>query len=68
MFHLLLECSIVCWLVGWLVVSTTVTFEGGVGGMEYMGRFVGKRVIATSVFHMNLAAPLSFQKDFLSMI
>lgn len=68
MFHLRLECLVVRWLVGWLVVSSTVTFEDGKGAMEYPGRFVGKRLMATSVFHMNLAAPLSFQRDVLSMI
>lgn len=68
MSHLPLECSVVCWLVGWLVVSSTVTLEGGDGGMEYAGRFVGKRVMATSVFHMKLFAPLSFQRDILSMM
>lgn len=55
-----------CWLAGWLVVSSTVIFGGSDGEMEYLDRF-GKKV-DNDLFHMNLAVPLSFQRDVLSII
>lgn len=54
MFYLHLGCSVVFWLVDWLVVSSTVTCGGSEGGMKYLGRFVEKRLTPTFVFHVNL--------------
>lgn len=63
MFYLHLGCSVVFWLVGWLVVSSTVTCGGSEGGMKYLGRFVEKRLTPTFVFHVNLPIPLGFQRE-----